>query len=142
VDFFPHLILLSEEEQYHAVEDVAAGTRALAAVRLLPIWPMWPNWRCSFSYAILEPWDKCHLVFRTLSKCQIDRVRAIVEVETIRTTCSMAFIDKDTLTLYQQVDMLVSMEPRAHRKPIDMWRRCKLISIETVPGDQSAARAG
>jgi hypothetical protein len=110
-------------------ENAAATARNLAAVRLPPFWPKSPlAWfRVAEAQFVIrnieEPLDHYYLVLAALAEPQIDRVRAIVEAEPAAASYDQlhaALISKHTLMPYQQVDMLVSMEPLGGRKPSDM----------------------
>jgi hypothetical protein len=112
-----------------AEENAAVTARNLAAVRLPPFWPQAPlAWfRAAEAQFVIrnieEPLDRYYLVLAALAEPQIDRVRAIVEAEPAAASYDQlraALISKHALTPYQQVDMLVSMEPLGGRKPSDM----------------------
>jgi hypothetical protein len=112
-----------------AEENAAATARNLAAVRLPPFWPKSPlAWfRAAEAQFVIrnieEPLDRYYLVLAALAEPQIDRVHSIVEAEPAAASYDQlraALISKHTLTPYQQVDMLVSMEPLGGRKPSDM----------------------
>jgi hypothetical protein len=116
-------------EEMMTKENNAMTARNLEAVHLPPFWLKAPlAWfRAAEAQFVIrgikELLIQYYLVLAALAELQIERVSAIVEVEPASASYEQlrtALISKHMLSQYQQVDMLVSMEPLCGQELSDM----------------------
>jgi hypothetical protein len=117
----------------------AAGARG-STIRLPPFWSRsllaWV--RAAEAQFVLRnvtsSLEKYYLVLIALSEDQVDRVQAIVEAEATEESYVKlwaALLATHTLNPYQQVDLLVNMEPLGGRKPSDLLAAMEKVKSRT-----------
>jgi hypothetical protein len=112
-----------------AAQPAQAAARGIASVKLSPFWAASPaNWflQAEAQFAVrdvMNPLDRYYLVMAALGEPQIDLVSSVLPPAPDKTSYELiknALVASHSLTPYQKVDRLMSMEPLGGRKPSEM----------------------
>jgi hypothetical protein len=122
-DFYQYSAIMASTEQ------PPAPSRGLASVKLQSFWPNSPaawfnNAEAQFIVRdITDPVDKYYLVAASLNEQQLDMVHHILKSEVTADSYERlrnTLVASHSLTNFQKVDLLVTMEPLGRRKPSEL----------------------